>query len=94
MNGYIVTQKDIEVLMQSDKTLFYKLELLNEDLKVVDLIEGNLISDNISISADSDIRRTYTCELVVTDSTFVHILEYFIIEVWKSYGIVWEHIYL
>lgn len=70
MNNYIVRQKDIELLMQSDKTLFYKLELLNEDLKVLDCIEGNLISDNISISSDSDIRRTYSCEMLVTDSTF------------------------
>lgn len=70
MNNYIVTQKDIEVLMQSDKTLYYKLELLNEDMKVLDCIEGNLISDNISINADSDIRRTYNCEMIVKDSTF------------------------
>jgi hypothetical protein len=70
MNDYIVKQKDIEILMQSDKVLYYKLELLNEDLKVLDCIEGNLISDNISISSDSDVRRTYNCELIVTDSTF------------------------
>lgn len=71
MNNYIVTQKDIEILMQSDKTLFYKLELLNEDFKVLDVIDGNLISDSISISADSDIRRTYNCTLFVENSTFV-----------------------
>ena len=70
MNNYIVRQKDIEILMQSDKTLFYKLELLNKNMKVLDVIEGNLISDNISISSDSDVRRTYTCELFVSNSTF------------------------
>ena len=70
MNNYIVRQKDIELLMQSDKSLYYKLELLNEDMKVLDCIEGNLISDNVNISADSDIRRTYSCELLITDSTF------------------------
>lgn len=68
--SYIVTQKDIELLMQSDKTLYYKLELLNEDMKVLDVIEGNLISDSVSISSDSDIRRTYNCQLLVTNSTF------------------------
>lgn len=70
MNDYIVRQKDIEVLMQSDKKLFYKLELLNEDMKVIDMIEGNLINDNLSINSNSDIRRTYSCELFVKDSTF------------------------
>lgn len=68
--SYIVKQKDIEVLLQSDKTLFYKLELLNEDLKVIDVIEGNLINDNLSIDANSDIRRTYSCELFVENRTF------------------------
>ena len=70
MNNYIVRQKDIEVLMQSDKTLFYKLELLNKDMKVLDLIEGNLISDSISIDANSDIRRTYNCTMYISDSSF------------------------
>ena len=70
MNNYIAKQKDIEILMQSDKELHYKLELLNESMKVIDLIEGNLISDNISISSNSDVRRTYSCELLVENSTF------------------------
>lgn len=57
--------------MQSDKVLFYKLELLNENLKVLDYIEGNLISDNISIDSSSSIRRTYNCTLLVENSTFI-----------------------
>lgn len=69
--SYIVKQKDIELLMQSDKTLFYKIELLNEDMKTIDLIEGNLISDSISIDSNSSIRRTYTCTLFVENSTFI-----------------------
>ena len=70
MNNYIVRQKDIEVLMQSDKTLFYKLELLNKDMKIIDYVDGVLISDSISISADSDVRRTYNCTMHVENSTF------------------------
>lgn len=69
--SYIVTQKDIELLMQSDKTLFYKLELLNDNMKVLDVIEGNLINDSISIDSSSSIRRTYNCTLFVENSTFV-----------------------
>lgn len=70
MNNYIVKQKDIELLMQSDKELYYKLELLNENMKVIDLIEGYLISDSLSIYADSDVRRTYSCEIFAENSTF------------------------
>ena len=47
------------------------MELLNKDLRVIDYLEGNLISDNISISADSDIRRTYNFEIAVSDSSFI-----------------------
>lgn len=71
MNNYIVKQKDIEILMQSDKVLYYKLELLNKDMKTINLIEGNLISDSISIDSNSSIRRTYNCTLFVENSTFV-----------------------
>lgn len=70
MNNYIVTQTDLDILMQSTKVLYYKLELLNKNMKIVESVEGNLISDNISISADSDIRRTYSCEMIVTSSSF------------------------
>lgn len=70
MNDYIVTQTDVDLLMQSTKVLYYKLELLNENMKIIESIEGNLISDNISIDSNSDIRRTYTCEMIVTNSSF------------------------
>lgn len=70
MKNYIVTQEDIDLLMQSNKFVYYKIEILNKNLKVLDSLEGNLISDQISIDANSDIRRTYTCELLVMNSSF------------------------
>ena len=67
----IVRQKDIEILMQSDKVLYYKLELLDKNMKVLDSLEGDLISDNISIDSSSSIRRTYNCTLFVKDDTLL-----------------------
>ena len=67
--AYIVEQRDIEILRQSSRNLYLKLELLNHDFKVIDSLEGNLISDSLSIDAESDIRRTYSCELFVKPST-------------------------
>lgn len=68
---YIVQQEDIDILYQSVKTLHCRLELLNHNMKVIDSIEGNLISDNFSCDASSDIRRTYSLDLHVSNSTFL-----------------------
>lgn len=46
------------------------MELLNRDLKVVDYIEGNLLSDNFSCTGESKIRRSYNCEFIMTGSSF------------------------
>lgn len=69
--AYIVQQRDIEILRQANRQLYAKVELLNHDMKIIDSLEGYLISDSFSIDAESDIRRTYTCELFVKDSSFL-----------------------
>lgn len=66
----IISQEDINVLLQSNQLIYCKLEILNKDLKILDSLEGKLIDDNISISSDSEIRRTYTCNMFVSDSSF------------------------
>lgn len=66
----IITQQDTRIVIQNNKTILYKIELLNSTMAVINTLEGNLISDSLSISAESDVRRTYNCELVVTDSSF------------------------
>lgn len=71
MSDYIVTQQDVEILLQPSKTITYKLEILNADMKLLDTIEGNLISDNLSIDAESNARRSYSCELIVSNSSFL-----------------------
>ena len=67
----MVTQNDIYLLLQPTKDIHYKLEILDSNFRKLDVIEGNLISDNISISSDSNIRRTYSCELLVTNNKFL-----------------------
>lgn len=70
MSSYTITATDMYLLKQSTRELYSKVELLNSSFKIVDQLEGDLISDDISISASSDVRRTYNCTLFVTDSTF------------------------
>lgn len=67
----IISQTDKNIVNQNVKELFATVELLNSDMKVVDLIEGKLISDSFSIDANSAVRRTYSMELLVTDSTML-----------------------
>lgn len=67
----MVTQSDIDILLQPIKDTFYRLDILDSNFKKLDSIEGNLISDNISISSNSSIRRTYNCELLVTNNKFL-----------------------
>lgn len=65
----IITQTDKNIVHQSVKELTATVEILNSDLKVIDSIEGKLISDSFSINSDSAVRRTYSMELVITDSS-------------------------
>ena len=67
----MVTQNDIELLLQPTKNIYCKLEVLDSDFKKLDSIEGNLISDNLSIQSDSNMRRTYNCELLVMNKKFL-----------------------
>lgn len=69
--GYKVQQSDIEILYQKDKKIFVKVELLNKNMLVVDTLQGELISDNFSIDANSDIRRTYDAVFCIKDSSFL-----------------------
>jgi len=67
----MITQRDKNIVNQSAKELFVTVELLNRDMKVIDSIEGKLISDSFSIDANSAVRRTYSMDLLVTDSTML-----------------------
>ena len=66
-----ITQMYRDVIYQSNWVLYSKIEILNRNFKIIDSIEGNLISDNFSIDADSDMRRSYNCTLAVTDSSYI-----------------------
>lgn len=63
------TQSDINLLFQPTKNIYSKVELLNKEHMVIGSWEGKLLSDSYKTDATSNIRRTYECELQVTDDS-------------------------
>lgn len=63
-------QIDLDLLAQTNKIIYTKIELLNKSFKILDVVEGNLISDSLSIDAESAIRRTYDITFHVSDSSW------------------------
>lgn len=62
---YIATTEDLQLLKQSVKNIYSRIELLNEDFTVIDVIHGYVTAGNINVNADSDIRRTCTLTLAL-----------------------------
>ena len=68
--GIKMDQLDLDLLTQTNKIVYAKIELLNKNFKILDTIEGNLISDNLSIDSESAIRRTYDVTFHISDSSW------------------------
>ena len=64
---YIATAEDLQLLKQSVKNIYSRIELLNENFTVIDEIHGYATAGNINVNADSDIRRTCTLTLVLAN---------------------------
>ena len=66
----VIQQQDYDIIQQRIINRYLKVNLLDFDYTVVDEISGNVMSFDISVDADSDIRRTCNVDIVVTDSSF------------------------
>lgn len=60
-----LTQNQIDVLNQNLRKKRIRLELLDENLKTIDSIEGQAISGSITSNADNDIRRSGQIEMAI-----------------------------
>lgn len=65
-----ITQEQYNTVLQNIQNRYIKLELLNYQYQTVDELQGVAISGNITIDANSDVRRTGSIEIVVKDSSF------------------------
>lgn len=68
---YNPQQSDIELLKQSKRVVYSKIELLDKTFKTVGEIDGETIEDSYSIDAESDIRITYNLKLIIKNSSLL-----------------------
>lgn len=68
---YKPSETEMKTVLQHSKDIFVKVELLSRDLSLQGTLEGNMISDSFTIDSESKQRRTYSCDLYVSDSTFL-----------------------
>lgn len=64
---YIPSQNEISAVKQNVKDVYVKVELLTANMTIIDSLTGNLVSDSFSSDSNSIQRRSYTCNLVVSD---------------------------
>lgn len=65
------TQDQYDVLLQQNRILYVKLELLNNLEHKIDELQGNLVDGNISIDRESDVRRTCNVTFVINNNKFI-----------------------
>lgn len=65
-----ITQNDYDVVKQQFTERYIKLNLLDFEYRVVDEISGNMTACNVSCDASSDLRRSCSVSLVITDNSF------------------------
>lgn len=65
------TQDDIRIIMQSTRNVFCYVDILNENFKKIGTLDGQVITDTYSFDANSDIRKTMSLTLHVSDSSLL-----------------------
>ena len=65
------TTNDIRLIIQKDQTRKIKIKLLDFKTNVVTgELTGGITNDNFNISTGDNYRRTYSLDMVVSDSSF------------------------
>lgn len=65
-----VSQKEYNVSTQKNRSLYFKINLLNFDMLVVEELSGVVLSGTFTSDATSDIRNTLDVSLVVKNASF------------------------
>lgn len=68
---YAPTQDDIRLLTQSTRDVYCYLDILNRNFKKIGSLDGQVISDSYSFNAGSDVRKTVSLSIHVSDSSLL-----------------------
>ena len=68
--SYTVTQEDLNILRQGKQTVYIRVELCGPSFKLLDTLEGVVLSDNFSVDSSAQQRREYRCDLTFISSSF------------------------
>lgn len=68
---YVPTQDDIRLLTQSTRNVYCYIDILNENFKKIGVVDGEVVSDSYSFSADSDVRKTMNLTLHIANSSLL-----------------------
>lgn len=68
---YTPTQEDVKMLTQSTRDVYCYIDILNDDFKKIGTLDGEVISDSYSFTAESDIRKTMSLTIHIADSSFM-----------------------
>lgn len=63
--AYNATQADIDLLYQTNKAVDVKVQLLNQNYKIIDEIQGKTISGSLNMDSTSDMRRSCNISLLI-----------------------------
>ena len=59
-----ITNRDKKLITQKIMDLRFKLDVYDENNRILDSMEGGIVSGSSSINADSDVRRTFNVDIV------------------------------
>lgn len=68
--AFNIAQNDYNVIRQKIIKKYIRLDLLDFNYNIIDEISGNLTTLTVSVDANSDLRRSCSVGLAVTDSSF------------------------
>lgn len=68
--AYIATENDLRLILQRNKIWSLRIEVLNTRFQILETIEGEALSAQLSISAESDMRRTCTLDMYVKNASY------------------------
>ena len=71
-----ITNRDKKLITQNIIELRFKIEIYDENNRILDVLDGGIVGGSSAINADSDIRRTFSINVIPNKQFDVRIKEH------------------